>query len=208
MAANNVTSQESLWAGEFGTEYMARNRGADLVTANQELFRKVIARTGPVSSVLELGCNIGNNLRALRGLLPDADLHGVEINAEAAAEVAAWGGATVEVGSLTDLAPDRTYDLTFTKGVLIHVAPERLPDAYRALTEASSRWVMVCEYYNPSPVEVSYRGIEHALFKRDFAGEILDATAGLRLVDYGFTYHRDPRHPLDDSTWFLMERSG
>jgi len=25
-------------------------------------------------------------------------------------------------------------------------------------------------------------------------------------VDYGFTYHRDPRHPLDDSTWFLMEK--
>jgi len=112
------------------------------------------------------------------------------------------------VGSLTDRAVDRTHDLTFTKGVLIHVAPERLPDAYRALTEASSRWVMVCEYYNPSPVEVSYRGIDHALFKRDFAGEILDSTPVLRLVYYGFTYHRDPVHPLDDSTWFLMERSG
>lgn len=208
MGADEMTSQESLWAGEFGSEYVLRNRGADLVAANEELFRKVLARTGPLTSVLELGCNIGNNLRALRGLLPDADLHGVEINAAAAAEVTAWGGATVEVGSLTDRAVDRTYDLSFTKGVLIHVAPERLPDAYRALTEASSRWVMVCEYYNPSPVEVSYRGIEHALFKRDFAGEILDATPGLRLVDYGFTYHRDPVHPLDDSTWFLMERSG
>ena len=67
---------------------------------------------------------------------------------------------------------------------------------------------MVCEYYNPSPVEVTYRGLDHALFKRDFAGEILDSTPGLRLVDYGFTYHRDPVHPLDDSTWFLMERTG
>ena len=65
---------------------------------------------------------------------------------------------------------------------------------------------MVCEYDNPSPVEVHHRGLDHALFKRDFAGEILDATPGLRLVDYGFTYHRDPVHPLDDSTWFLMER--
>lgn len=202
-----MTSQESLWAGKFGTEYVARNRGADLVAANEALFRKVLARTGPVASVLELGCNIGNNLKALRGLLPDADLHGVEINAEAAAEVSAWGGATVEVGSLLDRALGRTFDLTFTKGVLIHVAPERLADAYGALTRASNQWVMVCEYYNPTPVEMSYRGLDHALFKRDFAGEILDATPGLRLVDYGFTYHRDPLNPLDDSTWFLMERT-
>ena len=202
------TSQESLWAGEFGSEYSLRNRGTDLVVANEELFRKVLARAEGIHSVLELGCNIGNNLKALGGLLPDAELHGVEINPEAAAEVSAWGGATVEVGSLLDRPVDRSYDLTFTKGVLIHVAPERLLDAYRALTQASSRWVMVCEYYNPSPVEVTYRGLDHALFKRDFAGEILDSTPGLRLVDYGFTYHRDPVHPLDDSTWFLMERTG
>ena len=208
MDAEERTPQESLWAGEFGDEYVSRNRGGDLVAANEELFRKVLARADGVTSVLELGCNIGNNLKALRTLLPDADLHGVEINAEAAAEVTAWGGATVEVGSLLDRPVDRRYDLTFTKGVLIHVAPQRLPDAYRALTRASGRWVLVCEYYNPTPVEVSYRGVDHALFKRDFAGEILDATPGLRLVDYGFTYHRDPLHPLDDSTWFLMEHTG
>ncbi len=98
------------------------------------------------------------------------------------------------------------WDLSFTKGVLIHLPPEALPDIYDKLVAASSRYVMVCEYYNPTPVEVSYRGHEHALFKRDFAGEILDAHPELALVDYGFTYHRDPVHPLDDSTWFLMEK--
>jgi spore coat polysaccharide biosynthesis protein SpsF len=66
----------------------------------------------------------------------------------------------------------------------------------------------VCEYYNPTPVEVTYRGHEQALFKRDFAGEMLDAFPELTLVDYGFTYHRDPKFPLDDSTWFLMEKQG
>ena len=71
----------------------------------------------------------------------------------------------------------------------------------------SRRFVMVCEYFNPTPVEVAYRGHEHALFKRDFAGELLDAYPELRLVDYGFTYHRDPLYPLDDSTWFLMEKT-
>jgi pseudaminic acid biosynthesis-associated methylase len=140
--------------------------------------------------------------------LPKADLHAVEINATAAAEIQALGGATVEVASLLDFDPSRQWDLAFTKGVLIHLPPQALPDIYDTLVAASSRYVMVCEYYNPSPVAVTYRGHEHALFKRDFAGEILDAHPQLRLVDYGFTYHRDPQHPLDDSTWFLMEKQG
>jgi pseudaminic acid biosynthesis-associated methylase len=200
------TPQEQLWAGEFGNDYITRNRDGALLDNNRALFDKILAQTQSVTSAIEFGSNIGNNLRALRELLPKANLHSVEINAKAAAEIEAWGGATVEVASLLDFEPTRQWDLSFTKGVLIHLPPEALPGVYDKLVAASSRYVMVCEYYNPTPVEVSYRGHEHALFKRDFAGEILDAHPELRLVDYGFTYHRDPQHPLDDSTWFLMEK--
>lgn len=202
------TPQEQLWAGEFGNDYIVRNRDGALLDSNRALFAKVLSHTQGLTSAIEFGPNIGNNLRALRELSPEVELHGVEINATAAAEIQAWGGATVEVASLLDFAPTRQWDLSFTKGVLIHLPPESLPDVYDKLVAASSRYVMVCEYYNPSPVEVSYRGHEHALFKRDFAGEILDAHPELRLVDYGFTYHRDPVAPLDDSTWFLMEKQG
>lgn len=206
MASASRTPQEQLWAGEFGDDYIARNRHVALLDNNRALFDKILSRMQGVTSAVEFGANIGNNLRALRELMPDGELHSVEINATAAAEIQAWGGATVEVASLLDFEPSRQWDLSFTKGVLIHLPPESLPDIYDKLVAASSRYVMVCEYYNPSPVEVSYRGHEHALFKRDFAGEILDAHPELALVDYGFTYHRDPQHPLDDSTWFLMEK--
>jgi pseudaminic acid biosynthesis-associated methylase len=200
------TPQEQLWAGEFGNDYIIRNRDTCLVDSNRALFDKILSHAPGVTSVIEFGANIGNNLHALHELLPAAELHSVEINATAAAEIQAWGGATVEVASLLDFVPARQWDLSFTKGVLIHLPPQALPDIYDKLVAASSRYVMVCEYYNPSPVEVTYRGHEQALFKRDFAGEILDAHPELALVDYGFTYHRDPRHPLDDSTWFLMEK--
>jgi len=200
------TPQEQLWAGEFGNDYIVRNRDTALVDSNRALLAKVLSSAPGVGSAIEFGANIGNNLRALRDLLPEVELHSVEINASAAAEIQSWGGATVEVASLLDFEPSRHWDLSFTKGVLIHLPPESLPDVYDKLVAASSRYVMVCEYYNPSPVEVAYRGHEHALFKRDFAGEILDAHPELHLVDYGFTYHRDPVHPLDDSTWFLMEK--
>jgi pseudaminic acid biosynthesis-associated methylase len=202
------TPQEQLWAGEFGNDYIVRNRDSALVESNRALFAKILSRAQGVTSAIEFGANIGNNLHALRDLLPQGELHAVEINATAAAEIQAWGEATVEVASLLDFDPSRQWDLSFTKGVLIHLPPHALPDIYDKLVAASSRYVMVCEYYNPTPVEVSYRGHEHALFKRDFAGEILDAHPELALVDYGFTYHRDPLYPLDDSTWFLMEKQG
>jgi len=204
--SSDRTPQEQLWAGEFGNDYIARNRDIALVDSNRALFDKILSRTQGVTSAIEFGANIGNNLHAILDLYPKTELHSVEINATAAAEIQAWGGATVEVASLLDFEPTRQWDLSFTKGVLIHLPPDALPGIYDKLVAASARYVMVCEYYSPTPVEVTYRGHEHALFKRDFAGEILDAHPELRLVDYGFTYHRDPVHPLDDSTWFLMEK--
>jgi spore coat polysaccharide biosynthesis protein SpsF len=70
----------------------------------------------------------------------------------------------------------------------------------------SSRYILVCEYYNPTPVSIDYRGHSDRLFKRDFAGEILDLYTDLTLRDYGFVYHRDTNFPLDDITWFLLEK--
>jgi spore coat polysaccharide biosynthesis protein SpsF len=55
-------------------------------------------------------------------------------------------------------------------------------------------------------VAIAYRGHSDRLFKRDFAGEIMDRHSQLRLVDYGFAYRRDPNFPQDDITWFLMEK--
>ena len=41
----------------------------------------------------------------------------------------------------------------------------------------------------------------------DFAGEMLDKYTNLRLVDYGFFYHKDESSNLDDITWFLIEKA-
>lgn len=54
---------------------------------------------------------------------------------------------------------------------------------------------------------IRYRGQGDRLFRRDFAGEILDRLACMRLVDYGFAYRRDPSYPQDDATWFLLEKA-
>jgi pseudaminic acid biosynthesis-associated methylase len=200
------TEQEGFWAGEFGTEYSERNVGSGWIAANLALFAKILARTRSVRSVVELGANIGLNLRAIDQLIPDADLAGVEINAVAADELRQWGRAEVFEHSILDFAPARQWDLTLIKGVLIHINPDELPKVYDTLLAAAGRYVCVVEYYNPTPVALPYRGHENRLFKRDFAGEMLDRNAGLRLIDYGFCYRRDPNFPQDDVTWFLMEK--
>lgn len=200
------TEQEDFWRGDFGDAYVERSQGADLVAARTALWSSILKSCGPIESVTEFGANIGLNLRALRTLLPQANLSGVEINASAAAQLRELEDVEVLEGSLLDTAPAAPADLAFTCTVLIHINPERLADAYAQLARAAGRYAVICEYYNPAPVEVSYRGHSERLFKRDFAGEFMDAHPEFCLRDYGFVYHRDPNFPADDFTWFLMER--
>ncbi len=77
------TEQETFWAGEFGDEYIDRNRGDKLTAANTALFSKIISRTAGVESVIEFGANIDLNLIAIRRLLPDVELTAIEINKKA-----------------------------------------------------------------------------------------------------------------------------
>ena len=53
--------------------------------------------------------------------------------------------------------PTAPVDLTFTVGVLIHIVPASDP-VYDHLHAGSRRYIAVAEYYNPTPVEVPYRG--------------------------------------------------
>ena len=67
--------------------------------------------------------------------------------------------------------------------------------------------LLICEYYNPTPVTIEYRGHKNKLFKRDFAGELLKQYPDLNLINYGFKYKNDNDYPLDDITWFLLRKS-
>ncbi len=200
------TQQEQLWATEFGEAYISRNQASTQAIADRTaMFARILQRAGEIGSVLELGANIGINLHALRNILPEAEFATVEINPAAAEVLRRIPGLTTINQSLLEFTAPRRYDLVFTSGVLIHINPEHLPTAYDRMYESSSRYVCIAEYYNPSPVELEYRGAKAALFKRDFAGEMLERHPDLRLLDYGFIYHRDLRG-VDDLTWFLMER--
>lgn len=201
-----LTEQERFWQGEFGDQYVDRNDGEVHVANVTAFFAQALRRAGRIDSVLELGTNRGLNLRALNRLFPQATLQGVELNAKARDIAQALGIADIWQGSLFDYPVQQPVGLAFTRGVLIHLPPELLPQAYAKLHEASRGHVLIAEYYSPSPVEISYRGHAGKLFKRDFAGEMLDLYPDLQLVDYGFVYRRDVNFPTDDINWFLLEK--
>ena len=207
MSETYKTEQEAFWSGDFGDAYVERNTGDALIAGRTHLLSNVLRQAGPVRSVVEFGPNLGLNMVALKHLLPSASRTAIEINARAVEVLRRDPDITVHHGSILDPFVETPQDLVFTCGVLIHISPDALPVVYDRMYAASNRLIAVIEYYNPSPVEIPYRGHHNRLFKRDFAGDLLDRFPDLRLVDYGFQYHRDPNFPVDDLTWFLLEKS-
>lgn len=204
---NFKTEQEEFWAGTFGNEYINRNNSDEYLASNLNFFSKAFNQIGRPDSLIEFGANIGMNLRAIKLLFPKIHLHGIEINKTASEELASFlGKDNVYNGSIFDFQPNQKFEVSLIKGVLIHINPEMLHEVYSKLYNSSSKYILICEYYNPSPVTINYRGHSDKLFKRDFAGEMLEKYSDLKLVDYGFSYKRDIAFPQDDITWFLLEK--
>lgn len=121
------TEQEAFWAGDFGDSYASRNDGPSLEASNRWLFARALQSAGPIDSALELGANIGANLKALASLYPDLTCDAVEINESAVGRlIDEFGEQHVRMQSLLDFDErPKTWDLVICKGVLIHVAPDK-----------------------------------------------------------------------------------
>ncbi len=205
MTSDYKTKQEAFWASDFGDLYITRNKSSELLASNIVLFSKIFSSMEMVpQSVLEIGANIGMNINAIKVISPDTKFTGIEINSKAC-EILAETGCVVIEDSISNCILSERFQLVLSKGVLIHLSPEELTLTYKKLYEWTCKYILIAEYYNPTPVEVPYRGNREKLFKRDFAGEMLDLYPNLILKDYGFVYNRE-KFSQDDITWFLLEK--
>ena len=197
------SEQEEFWAGEFGTGYIDRNSSEEWVRSNKVFFaRSLSGLSQSPGSILEIGSNIGLNMLALKDLYPQAKLASVEINTGACTALASIVDEVFNQ-SIQEYDAKEKFELVLIKGVLIHMNPGDLLSTYKKIAASSSKYVLIAEYYNPTPIAIDYRGHKDKLFKRDFAGEFLDANPTWRIQDYGFVYHKD-QFPQDDLTWFLL----
>ena len=203
---NYKTEQEAFWAGEFGTMYIYRNSDRKHIASCTKMFSDIFSQCKGVDSVLELGANRGNNMEAIKCLLPESKLTAVEINKDAVAELKKIKFVTTYHCSILNFEVEDQFDFVFTRGVLIHINPDQLELVYDKMYNLSKKYICIAEYYNPTPVSIPYQGHSDRLFKRDFAGDLLKKFDDLKLIEYKFIYHNDWIYPQDDITWFLMEK--
>jgi ubiquinone/menaquinone biosynthesis C-methylase UbiE len=98
---------------------------------------------------------------------------------------------------------DASFELVFTSGVLIHIAPADIEAALREIHRCARRFIWGYEYFAERYTAVEYRGNDDLLWKTDFAKLYLDAFADLRLVrEERLTYRTGD---LVD-TMFLLEK--
>ena len=74
---DEATRLEQLWNGEFGDQYVARNATAG---GGRGPFWAWHASRFPAPRVLEIGCNVGANLRHFADLTEPNGLWGVDVN--------------------------------------------------------------------------------------------------------------------------------
>jgi SAM-dependent methyltransferase len=124
-----AAGRETYWASQTGYHEHRAPEEQDVGAQefSQRFVREWLLPLG--GSFLELGCGAGRNLAELRRQAQDVELSGIDVNA-GALEVArrSVAGGAFSVGSLYDLGevPDRSVDVVFTTGVLMHVPHERV----------------------------------------------------------------------------------
>ncbi|MHB2168626.1 pseudaminic acid biosynthesis-associated methylase [Alsobacter sp. R-9] len=207
---NQTGHQIGMWRGEFGDRYIERNAATDAaLRARTQLWAEILSGLGAAQpqSILEVGANIGINLRALRNLTA-AEFFAVEPNDKAREKLVADGVVgkdRVRPGVATAIDfPDETADLAFTSGVLIHVPPADLERSCREIYRCARRYIVCIEYFSDKAESIHYRGHDDLLFKRDFGGFWLDLYPDLEPVKWGFAWKRTTG--LDNLTWWLFRK--
>jgi pseudaminic acid biosynthesis-associated methylase len=182
-----------MWWGTFGKEYTDRN--ALTLEQMDELYKKNygVSRTklnevflGDLDrsvKILEVGSNLGNQLLSLQKMGFE-NLYGIEVNSYAIEQAKAnTKGINIIQASAFDIPfRDDYFDLVFTSGVLIHIAPADIERVLREIHRCSRGYIWGFEYYADTYTEVQYRGYSELMWKADFVRLYLDQFEDLELV--------------------------
>ena len=198
------------WKSNFGNSYIERN---PLTKKNLEirinmwktLFSSLNLKD--INSALEVGCNVGLNLKAI-SKLHKCELFGVEPN-EKAREIVLKNKICSNHNLHDGIAEklnfkSETIDLTFTNGVLIHIPKDRLIKSMNEIFRVTKKYIICVEYFSDKSEEVKYGDEEVLLIKRDYGSLWLDNFKNLKLIDYGFFWKKATK--LDNTTWWIFEK--
>lgn len=190
---NKPTDQMQFWNSSFGEEYTKRNPQSfeESDAFYQETFgiRRSLLNQEFLGSldrnikILEVGANICNQLVGLQKM-GFQNLYGIELQAGAVNQARQkTQNINIIQGSAFDLPfKDSYFDLVYTSGVLIHLAPTDLAVAIKEIIRCSSRYIWGWEYFAETTQSVKYRGYENVLWKTNFPQKYTEVNSRLKLI--------------------------
>lgn len=186
--------QENFWSGEFGKNYTDRNTfspeeldkmfielyGVSNTSLNEDFLNNIVSKD---AKILEVGCNVGNNLRLLQKM-GYKNLYGIELQSYAVerSKELTKGVNIIQASAFDIPFKDEYFDLVFTFGVLIHIAPENLSKIMGEIVRCSKKYVWGLEYYTEDFMELNYRDNQNAMWKGNYANEYLKNHSQLKLL--------------------------
>lgn len=187
------TAQARVWQGDFGRAYTdrntlemaeldalwSRNYGVSRSAIN-EIFLEGIPKS---ATFLEVGCNVGNQLLLLQAQ-GYTQLTGIDLQSYALASARSrLKDVGLEQGSALALPfEDGAFDVVLTSGVLIHIAPDDLPQAMKEIHRCARHYIWGAEYFSSELTAVNYRGNAGLLWKMNYAKQYLELFDDLELA--------------------------
>ena len=144
-------------------------------------------------NVCEVGTNIGNNLL---GFPKKFDVTGIDLN-EHAISIAKEQHPEFkfDLGSILELPyEESTFDLVFTRGVLIHIDPKNIDRAISEIYRISKKWIVCLEYFGEDAKLIPWKRGDDSLWYRnmkmkwdDYNVELVNDIAVPDEIDIGKT---------------------
>lgn len=189
---NNL--QEKTWLSEFGKDYTDRNIFSPdeldefyvktYGVSRSEMNRRFIDGLGIFDKkILEVGCNVGNQLRVLQKS-GYKNLYGIELQWYAIEKAKELTKKINIIQSSGEEIPfkDEYFDMVFTSGVLIHIDPKNIDTVMKEIYRCTKEYIWGFEYYDDEYTEVVYRGNKNLLWKTNFARLYMEKFPDLELV--------------------------
>jgi pseudaminic acid biosynthesis-associated methylase len=185
----NNNEQVNFWEGKFGDAYTIRNSNdpnklfkEKLGVTRTQLNKEFFSDLDKNSRIFEVGCNRGNQIKILKKM-GFSNLTGIEINKNAINLAREDKDLCIMEANAFDIPfKDNYFDLVFTSGVLIHIAPENLEKVIKEMVRVSNRYIFGFEYFSENCENIEYRGNKNKLWKNNFPQLFLKLNPSLKLI--------------------------
>ena len=206
----NETPQIKFWRDKIGEAYTAKNIEKIPRHKIRQNFFNLFKDIPKTAKILEVGCNIGYNLKSLRDL-GFSNLHGIDISPYAVEEAnKTFPFLKVSEGSALELPfLDNSFDVIFTCGVLIHIHPNELKTVMKEINRCSSKYILGNECCNFDKIEPTnygkYRGEDEVFFYANYF-ELYKRYLNISFKDEKFIKEHYPRTVVFDKVTFILTK--